>query len=336
MDFDNITNDDNQDLVEERGDSISSTDEVLGQEAVNEEEPKTTLDAIKEALNDEEAVENTEPENIKQNTESGEVKAEETHNEPDDDLKTPDGLGVKANERFQALANEIRERRAKDEEIRQITETYQEFRRMANEGCDSPEEVANLFDYAKSVKNGDFDKVENYLREQVAQFEAFSGRSFGGGLMSNYSDLKQRVDDMELDEQTAREVAAARWQQQQLAQQQQQYNQFQQQQYQQQMELENARQMGAQAVNNFSMEMAKSDLMWPEIEPKLTEYARKHLSDVHPSQWVGALSSYYHGLKASMQPVRQSSQPLRTGISGSGSAMPKTTLEAIRYAIDNG
>ncbi|OSI16516.1 hypothetical protein BWD09_07055 [Neisseria dentiae] len=252
----------------------------------------------------------------------------------DEDLTPPDGLGQKANERFQALANEVRERRAKDAEVQQIAASYQEFQRLAQESCNDAGEVSQLFDYAKAVKNGDYDRVEQYLRQQVAQFEALSGRSLGGLLMENYGDLKQRVTDMELDEETAREVAAARWQQQQLEQAQRQQQQAYIQQQQQMMNEQAIRNQAIQGVEQFSMRMAKTDLMWPEIEPKLTDYARKNLTNIHPSMWVGALQSYYQGLKASMQPVQQRVNPLRSGRQSGGAHEPRTLEDAISAALE--
>lgn len=84
-----------------------------------------------------------------------------------DDLAEPEGLGEKASARFQALANEVKEYRAKDSEYHQMAETVQEFQRLAQESCNNAEEVTDLFDYAKAVKTGDYDKVEQYLKQQI-------------------------------------------------------------------------------------------------------------------------------------------------------------------------
>lgn len=272
---------------------------------------------------------NQEPDQDQNSKAVGDQK-EHPQEEIDDDLKAPENLSEKANERFRELANQVREYRNQEAEFKRVQAEYQEIQNLVQDSFDSPEEFGEFIAYAKAVKHGNFDYAEKVLREQVAQFEAYSGRSFGGGLMDNFDDLKQRVEAMEIDEATARELAAARFQQQQK-------QQYQQQHYaavRQQQEYEIAHQRGIDDLNNFSLRMAKSDLMWNEIEPKLADYAKKHLKDVHPSQWVPMLESYYNGLKLSIQPVRGNVNPLRSGLGVSASAEPKTMQEAINLALN--
>lgn len=126
-----------------------------------------------------------------------------------DDLAEPEGLGEKASARFQALANEVKEYRAKDSEYHQMAETVQEFQRLAQESCNNAEEVTDLFDYAKAVKTGDYDKVEQYLKQQIVQFEAISGRSLTVDLLSQFPDLQQQAQEMTLDPKVAHELAQA-------------------------------------------------------------------------------------------------------------------------------
>lgn len=274
-----------------------------------------------------------------ENKAAADVQGKQEASQEDDtpeDLKAPEGLGQKANERFQALANEVRERRAKDAEVAEITESYREIQRMAQDSCNNGEEVRQLFDYAKAVKTNDFDKAEFYLRQQIAQFEALSGRNLGGVLMQGFQDLQQRVENMEIDERTAREVAAARWQQNQMAQMQQQEAHAYQMQQQQMLMEQREREAAIQRIEQFSLTMAKNDLMWPQIEPRLTEYARKNLSKVHPSQWEGMLQSYYNGLKSAMRPDTNAAtvNPLRGGNNGSNvSREPKDMMDVINITL---
>lgn len=277
---------------------------------------------------------NQEPEPQQNSKVVGDQK-EHPQEEIDDDLKAPENLSEKANERFRELANQVREYRNQEAEFKRVQAEYQEIQNLVQDSFDSPEEFGEFIAYAKAVKHGNFDYAEKVLREQVAQFEAYSGRSFGGGLMDNFDDLKQRVEAMEIDEATARELAAARFQQQQKQEYQQQYQQQHYAAVRQQQEYEMAHQRGIDDLNNFSLRMAKSDLMWNEIEPKLADYAKKHLKDVHPSQWVPMLESYYNGLKLSTQPVRGNVNPLRSGLGGSASAEPKTMQEAINLALNS-
>ena len=247
----------------------------------------------------------------------------------DADLTEPEGLGEKASARFRELANQVKEYRAKDDYYRQMDETVQEFQRLAQESCNNGEEVAQLFDYAKAVKTGDFDTVEAYLRRQIQQFEALSGRSLQADLLSAYPDLQQQIGEMGLDAEMARQVAAARWQQQQQQEMLKQQQARQQQELLQQQQWQETRNQAAQGINDFSAQMAKTDLMWPQIEPKLVEYAQTQLGNLPPEQWLPAIQAFYNGIKQTMAPVRQAVQPLRASAAAAARAEPQTLEDAM-------
>ena len=253
-----------------------------------------------------------------------------------DDLAEPDGLGEKASARFQALANEVKEYRAKEGDYKQMAETVQEFQRLAQESCNNSEEVADLFDYSRAVKTGDYDKVEQYLKQQIVQFEAISGRRLTVDLLSQFPDLQQQAQEMMLSPEVAHELAQARWLQQQQQQYAQQIQQVQQTQWQQQQHAAQAEQQrqaefnqAVQDVNELSLQYAKSDVLWPEFEPKVLAFAKTELSQMPPNQWKFALQTFYNGLKQAANPVRQKVQPLRGGIPAGGAAEPQNLEEAM-------
>lgn len=254
----------------------------------------------------------------------------------DDDLTEPEGLGEKASARFQALANEVKEYRAREADYQQMAETVKEFQTLAQESCNNGEEVAQLFDYAKAVKNGDFDTVEQYLRRQVLQFEALSGRRLSVDLMGQYPDLKQRMENMTLDEQSAAELARTRWQQARQQEYLQQQQAAQQAQWQQQQAAAAAQQQQQAAfdeavnkLNELSQHYAKTDVLWPEYEPKVLAFAKTQLANLPPEQWVFAMQTFYNGLKQAGGPVQQKVPPLRSGLSAAQTAEPQNMQEAM-------
>ena len=210
-----------------------------------------------------------------------------------------------------------------------MDETVQEFQRLAQESCNNGDEVAQLFDYAKAVKTGDFDTVEAYLRRQIQQFEALSGRSLQADLLSAYPDLQQQIGEMGLDAEMARQVAAARWQQQQQQEMLKQQQARKHQELLQQQQWQENRNQAAQGINDFSAQMAKTDLMWPQIEPKLVEYAQTQLGNLPPEQWLPAIQAFYNGIKQTMAPVRQAVQPLRASAAAAARAEPQTLEDAM-------
>ena len=251
--------------------------------------------------------------------EAGQPQADPAQNA---DLNEPEGLGEKASARFRELANQVKEYRAKDDYYQQMDETVQEFQRLAQESC-------NNGDYAKAVKTGDFDTVEAYLRRQIQQFEALSGRSLQADLLSAYPDLQQQIGEMGLDAEMARQVAAARWQQQQQQEMLKQQQARQQQELLQQQQWQETRHQAAQGINDFSAQMAKTDVMWPQIEPKLVEYAQTQLGNLPPEQWLPAIQAFYNGIKQTMAPVRQAVQPLRASAAAAARAEPQTLEDAM-------
>ena len=124
-------------------------------------------------------------------------------------------------------------------------------------------------------------------------------------------------------------MAAARWQQQQQQEMLKQQKVRQQQELLQQQQWQETRNQAAQGINDFSAQMAKTDLMWPQIEPKLVEYAQTQLGNLPPEQWLPAIQAFYNGIKQTMAPVRQAVQPLRASAAAAARAEPQTLEDAM-------
>ena len=313
-------------------------------EQVEEKEPETLEDAMFAKVEEEpdadtegNTAEPKEGEAANPDEPKEEAKPNEAPAETDPEFTEPEGLSQKASERFRALANEVKELRADQESKQADLETYNTLRSIATESTNNPEEVVQLFDYAKSIKTQDWDKAEHYLRAQISQFEAYSGRKLSADLLSQNPDLRERVESMELSDADAQEIARARFQQQQ------QQNAIQQQQlrqqsiYQQQM-LAQQRQREAQAiheqavqdVNQLAIDFAKNDPLWPEYEAKVIEFAKGMVSKLPPEQWGGAIQTYYAGIKSVASQVRQpATAPLRSGAKSGGNPAPQSMQEAM-------
>lgn len=293
----------------------------------NEQTEETLAETMfPEAFDDEEnAVEETEPSEASDApVVQVEETAEETTNEEMSEDEMPDGLGEKAQERFRTLANENRTFREKEKEWAQMSESVNEMRSMMQESCNNTDEVLQLFDYAKSVKNQDWETAERYLREQVLQFSMMSGRKLDVNVFGDYGDLQDKIDNYELSEEDARQIAAARYQQQALATAQQQAQQAQQQQAQQQAQQQQA----IQEINALSAQWAQTDLRWQEREGQLMDFIRNTLRNEPPHKWVAGLQYYYEGLKRQAI-AKPSPSPLRPRPSAQPHQEPQNTAEAM-------
>ena len=336
----------NQEAIETEAETEAEQAEAHAQQ----DEPQTLEDAMFAGFDDEQPEDTEEPDGESVEDEGDEAPedeapADEAEKSADptqaaDDLVAPAGLSEKANERFQHLANEVRGYREKEAHWRQISDSVQEFQTLVQESCNNTEEVEQLFDYARAVKTGDFDKVEQYLHKQIMQFQALSGRDVRVDLLAHYPDIQERMEDYSLDEQSARELATARYRQEQqqqamLAQQQAAQAQMQQQQREQyeRQQQEQLRQQAIEQVSALNLKWANGDVLWSEKEPKMLEFIRNHLADKPPSQWAFALETYYNGL-SQVHPVKQNVAPLRANGRGAGQGQPQTLQEAMFWGMD--
>ena len=253
----------------------------------------------------------------------------------DDLLKEPEGLAPKSSERFQKLANTVRDLQQqveqRDQAISYVKETFQ------NNGI-----TAEQFDQAASVigalNRGDLDTAEKILVEQLQQIAIAKGRPIGQlDPLSNFPDLRQAVDGLQITEEHALQLARARVMEQGQAQHRRQQVEQQQRERAQQEQQQQAQQQVQSALTDidaFTREMAAKDMDWPVIESKLLPRVQALLKDVPPSQWLNIVKTQYELIKdVSAGSLRHQAptagQVLRPTGQGSPAAAPKTMFDAM-------
>ena len=240
----------------------------------------------------------------------------------EDDYTPPEGLSAKASERFQRLANENKQYKEfgtpeQLQSMRDDAQTLDVFRGKVAESQMSPEELEGVFEYTKALKSGDFQTVEKYLEAQVKQFQMLTGKRLNADPLAQYPDIAEKMNGLELDDDTALQMAQARFiheQQQKLIQSQQ----AQALQSQQQEAYEN--QVREQAINDvvaMSNQWKTTDILWSERAPMIQEFIQNELQGVPPNQWTGMIKAYYTALTKQVTPPRSPS-PLRPNNMGAG------------------
>ena len=236
-----------------------------------------------------------------------------------DEIEVPEDLSPKAQDRFRQLANENKELKAREQDVEQLHAGVQQIQQTIQSAFNDVSEFEEVITYATAVKEGRFEDARELLLKQVLQFEAHTGQSLTGGLVSQYQDLSDRVNNYELTEQDAMELAQNRFKQGQ----QQQAMQRQQQQAQEQYQAQQAQQMEQQqyqasydaAVNEVGQmcgQWRATDLNWQANSEALLKYSAEHLQNkVHPSQWPAMVSAHYLALRSSTvrQPVTSPLSP---------------------------
>ena len=253
----------------------------------------------------------------------------------DDLLKEPEGLAPKSSERFQKLANTVRDLQQqveqRDQAISYVKETFQ------TNGI-----TAEQFDQAASVigalNRGDLDTAEKILVEQLQQIAIAKGRPVGQvDPLSSFPDLRQAVDGLQITEEHALQLARARVMEQGQAQRQRQQAEQEQRERAQQEQHQQAQQQVQSALTDidaFTREMASKDMDWPVIEAKLLPRVQSLLQNVPPSQWLNIVKTQYELIKdvsagSLRQPTPTAGQVLRPTGQGSPAAAPKTMFDAM-------
>jgi len=283
--------------------------------------PKSLLEAINAAVPGEDKPTETKPEAVKPEVVDPAPKPEE-----EDPTKMPEGLTPKAQERFQKLAHMNKELTAKVDEIASAVEP---FRIALQENGVQKEQ----FDLAASVigmmNKGDLEGALKVLDEQRRIISLQMGKPLPGvDALSDFPDLREAVDSLQITEAHALEIArtrGAQLQHQRVTEQRQQVQQTQQ----QRQELINS---GLKAVDDFTKKMMASDLDYAAIEAKLLPRIPGLLEGAHPSMWVKTVETAYQMIKdaGGVQTRQTQTAPaLRPTGTPSPSAAPKNMFDAM-------
>jgi predicted nucleic acid-binding Zn-ribbon protein len=149
----------------------------------------------------------------------------------------------------------------------------------------------------------------------------------GGSIINDHPDLQQKVDNLEIDEATAIEVARARNLQNRANRD-----------NQRQVEKAQSAQQSQQLINNAVDQVVKMEQTWrntdpdflavlPELQESIAEIREK----MHPSQWPVAIEMQYKAIKKAMAGAAVNTRqatPLRGNGHMSGNRQPANMQEA--------
>jgi hypothetical protein len=245
-----------------------------------------------------------------------------------DDLAMPEGLQPKAQERFQRMADTIKTTAAERDEARgqvnYVRETFQK-NGIKQEQFEQAASVIGM------LNQGNYQGALQVLDEQRRQIALLTGQSLPGvDALSDHPDLRQAVDQMQVTESVAMELARNRTAQ---AHQQQQQAQAQQAQQAQQAE----RQQVDTALNDVDAlckQLAATDIDFPAIEAQLLPAAQALFGSLPPNQWKNAVQAQYSLLKRTASMARGSN--LSTGgavLRPTGQAAPGTAPKTMHDAM---
>lgn len=256
----------------------------------------------------------------------------------EDPTKMPEGLGPKAQERFQTLANSNKELTAKVEHFEtKIMPAVQAMQETWTENQVQPEQFQQAMAVVGMMNRGDFAGAQAALMQQLQVLAAHTGQTLQVDPLQAHPDLLEQVNTLQMSREAAATVAQARVTQQMHQQGQQRQNQQLEQQRQQQEQEQQFQQQRGQAqadVNTFCLQMKKTDLDYSAIEEQLLPAIPELLQDVPPQRWAAVVQRQYQLIKSAVGSVRRTPtqpgmQPLRPTGQGGGTPQPKTMAQAM-------
>lgn len=293
--------------------------------------PESMLEAIEQGLKtetDEEKAERLRDEKGRFAAKT-EAEAKPEAAKPEDDLAMPDGLSPKAQERFQKLVSKVHEHQ---QQYQAVTAQVEQFREVLAGTGGSAEDIGSALDYVKMVRNGDLEGALRVLDDQRRSISLALGKPLpGADPLSQFPDLRQRVDAYQMDEQAAIELARSRIQQQQIADQQRQAHQ---QQEQQQVSAQ-TRQQAISQIDALGAQWARTDPDFATKETILLKQLPQIAKAFPPHMWASQVKIIYDTLSSMPAPVqnRSAPSPLRPSGQSGGTRQPGSMLEALQSGL---
>ena len=247
----------------------------------------------------------------------------------------PEGLKPKAEERFQTLVNDNKQ---KSEYISQATEALTNMQTaISRTGLDA-EAFGGLLDFAKMTNSQnpqDQEQAFNIVKaEYERQAQALGKKIEGFDSLANHPELRNRVDDLELTEDDALKLAHAE----RLVQRQDQMNRESFETEQKEQAAGTERQTALDSVGVFMESMEKTDIDFGHKNSKLMGMVDSIRSGYPPTQWASVVKHLYGVMGTSsdkrIENKKSASNPVVSSGASAGSQVPQTMLEAMNQALD--
>lgn len=261
------------------------------------------------------------------------------------DLTPPEGLSDSGRARFEKLTSGYREVSAERDQFRQqfeeVAERHNALVSLVQDTGANNDEFATALEYMRMVHSDDPDDLQRALKLVEAERAQIATRlgvkAEGVDQLAEFPDLREAVDNLDMTEDYALELAAARRNQNRHQQRQHAQRETQQRTEQHQQAV----QQGIADLNAWDAQKASTSTDYAQIrkvlEPEIEHIAR----NFPPSQWVAETQRAWDRIARSFEVAagvtgRQRRGPISGGsrAGGGGRAAPRSADEAIAQAID--
>lgn len=333
-----------QEALQEAVTTEEPTEEVLESEVsqTDEEEVETVSEVLEKEL------ETMRGESSDESSET--AVAEEGEPESDNAGGSEEGTGdvpeedeeswlANQSERSQERYRQLAERaKIAEHESAQVRAQGQELYKIMSDSGVTPEDMTAYFEYHKAVRNGV--DASAYWSQMERAHSQFTGQAVGNAdPLNNHPDLKAQVEEFEVTEEAARELASLRdysermrQVEEQNAQQQAQYGQLQMEQQQAATYAHNA----SVELDRWSEDMKNKDPQFSEKEALILERAQEQFPNMHPAYWPEFVAREYAYIsKAMPAQVAEKARTPNTIRPGSSGSAPVPEAKSIGDALTN-
>lgn len=237
---------------------------------------------------------------------------------PDALTAMPEGLTPKAQERFQALANTNKELSSKVQEYEPIVQSALGLQETFREHGVKREQFDQAMQVVGLMNRGDLEGAQRALEQQLRLISLHTGKPIGAvDALAEHPDLRDRVNNLQLTEADAIELARGRMVNGARQQQETQQREVQQRETQEQQ----AHDQGVLAVDKFCKDKMATDLDYARIEPILQKQIGALLKGVHPSRYAAIVEKTYDMIKETAGMTRTAA-PSTSVLRPTGGASP--------------
>lgn len=317
--------------VEEPAEEPQTTEdavlEELGLAEGSQDEPAEPAASVEDGAAEEPVAAEAEPEVPAEPEKSGEIT--------DADLEPLNSRNQRTNERFQKVTEGYKQEKARADELEQrysrLNDSMSALRELGYADETAAQDLVNFADYRQAIYTGDVEKFQQIIADQIRQFEVAYGKkvSVKASVLDEHPDLREKLDNFDLDEQTAFELARSRSLNDRAMRHSQQQHQMHQQQTQQQQIVAQA----ASTVDAMQRQWSESDPDFAAILPHLQPHMQEIGQNYPPHMWPQLIDLQYKSIKRALTETRQretqSNLPLRGNGHMSGRPAPASAQEAV-------
>lgn len=244
----------------------------------------------------------------------------------------------RSQERYRQLAERAK---AAEEEAAAIRKSGEELYNIMMDSGVTTQDLTDYFEYYKSIKNGNLNNAAQYWNNLERTHSQYTGQRVGNSdPLDNHPDLKEKVAELEVTEEAARELASLRDYSVRMQQREQAMAEMNQQSYEAQQEQQQAAyyaQNAATELDKWSAEMQAKDPQFSQKEALLLERAQEQFPNLHPAYWPEFVAREYAYLSKAMPdqvPPPKSPNTIRPSSGKSTmSKEPSTVADALDQAL---